>query len=378
MKALRTLSCMTIFCLSQYIISAQDLAQNTTTTTTTITATPTTGAPAAEPEVTQPVPFAISGYIDIYYRYAGNKAGSITSFTPQHDAFSLGMVNLLLTGQKGKVGYVADLGFGPRALEANYTDEGILQALKQLYLTYALNDKVKFTAGNFATYVGYESIDAPVNMNYSTAYMFSKGPFFHTGIKADFTLSSKLSAMVGVFDDTDFKFDQISKKHVGAQLTYASGKFKGILNFLSGREAEDSLRNNKTLGHQIDFVGTLAVSDKTSLGVNLTNKFAVTPEATSDKTSQWRGAALYFNQAVSDAFTLSLRGEVFDDPDGLIFGVADNSVKEITLTGNWKLHGLNIMPEIRYDFASEKIFADGDGGSVSSYPSFLIAAYYKF
>lgn len=355
MGMLRTLSCVAFLC-----IATAGLTQDTTART-------------------YAIPFTISGYIDAYYRYAGNKVGSLTSFTPTHDAFSLGMANLVLSGQKGKVGYLVDLGIGPRALEANYTDQGILQALKQLYLTYALHEKVKLTLGNFATFVGYESIDAPLDKQYSTGYLFSKGPFFHTGLKADYIISPKWSAMLGIFDDTDSKFDVISKKHIGTQLTYDNGRFKSVVNFLSGREREDSVRTHKTLGHQIDWVGTYQITTKTALGLNLTNKFAVQPEsALPHKSAQWRGVACYFNQTISNAFTLALRGEWVDDADGLLFGTSGNKVKEITLTGNWSVSSLMIMPEIRWDFASEPIFVDYRGSMVSSYPSFLMAAYYKF
>ena len=34
--------------------------------------------------------------------------------------------------------------------------------------------------------------------------MFSYGPFSHTGIKADFTLSEKTSLMLAVMNQTDF------------------------------------------------------------------------------------------------------------------------------------------------------------------------------
>ena len=80
---------------------------------------------------------------------------------------------------------VADLGFGKRAEEFSYNDEATRFAIKQLYLTYAPWENVKFTAGSWATHVGYELVDAHLNRNYSMSYMFSNGPFFHTGVKTD-------------------------------------------------------------------------------------------------------------------------------------------------------------------------------------------------
>ena len=45
--------------------------------------------------------------------------------------------------------------------------------------------------GKWFTHVGYELSDAYLNRNYSMDYMFSYGPFFHTGIKMDVTAKQK-------------------------------------------------------------------------------------------------------------------------------------------------------------------------------------------
>ena len=55
----------------------------------------------------------------------------------------------------------------PRAKEFAYTDEGITQAIKQLYVSYSPAEWLKFTAGSWATHVGYELVDPQLNRNYS-------------------------------------------------------------------------------------------------------------------------------------------------------------------------------------------------------------------
>ncbi len=316
----------------------------------------------------------ISGYVDLYYRYADNALGSMTSFTETSDAFSLGMANVLLSTQKGRFGFVTDLGFGPRAIAADGNADNILAAVKQIYLTYTPTTKLKITAGNFATFVGYESIDATVNPIYSTSYLFSKGPFYHTGLKADYTFSDKWSAMAGLFNDTDSKFDAVKGKHVGAQLTFLQGDFKTALNYLGGRE--DNTIGSKRHGHQLDITTTWTLNPKWSLGLNASDKMLVLPEP--DRTYDWKALALYANYGFSDLFSLSFRGEVFDDGDGVIFGITDNQVMEFTLAGNIKVDGFTLIPEIRLDTASEPTFSDGKEGFTRSVASALIAAVYKF
>jgi len=334
-------------------------------------ATSTTAAPV--PELAKPT-VDISGYVDLYYRYADNELGSVTSFTETSNAFTLGMANLLLSTQKGKFGFVADLGFGPRAINANGNAGSILAAIKQMYVTYAPTDKFKLTAGNFATFVGYESIDPIANPIYSASYLFSKGPFYHTGMKADYTFTDKFSAMVGVFNDTDSKFDDVKGKHLGAQLTFLQGGFKTALNYLGGRE--DNTIGSKRNGHQLDLTTIWTLTSKWSLGLNASQKTLVLPET--DRTTDWKAAALYVNYGFSNLFSLSFRGEVFDDSDGIIFGVANNKVMEFTLAGNIKVDGFTLIPEIRLDSSAEPTFNDGKDGLTKSVASALIAAVYKF
>src|SRR4030095_2620620 len=130
-----------------------------------------------EPE-TEKKPFlTITGSADVYYKYdfAKTKANSFTSFTKTQNAFALGMASVKFEHKSDKVGFVADLGFGNRAQEFAYNDQGITQAIKQLYISYSPAEWIKFTAGSWATHVGYELVDPQLNRNYSMSYMFTNG-----------------------------------------------------------------------------------------------------------------------------------------------------------------------------------------------------------
>lgn len=111
----------------------------------------------------------ITGSADVYYKYdfAKIRQNSLTSFTQTQNQFSLGMASVKFDYSFGKTKMVADLGFGQRAKEFTYTDEGIIQAVKQLYISYSVTDELKLTAGSWATHVGYELLDPQYNRNYS-------------------------------------------------------------------------------------------------------------------------------------------------------------------------------------------------------------------
>lgn len=317
--------------------------------------------------------FQISGFVDAYFASSFNEQPFPTSFTETNNSFTLGMANVVLS-REGKVGFVADIAVGPRAEVANGYSGTTLSAIKQLFVTYSPTEKLTFTAGNFGTHVGYEVIDAPANLNYSTSYMFSNGPFYHTGLKADFAVAEGIGLMAGVFNDTDAKIDEVPGKHFGAQLSIEKGDLAAYVNYIGGKDDFISA-DTAVLGNQIDLTATYQVSDAFGLGLNATTKI-VSAEGTEDQT--WSGAALYLNYAFSDAFTLAARGEYIADADGLILGAADNSISSFTLSGNFHIGGLTFIPEFRIDSAKQDVFLDADGKETNSNPAFILAAVYSF
>jgi len=154
--------------------------------------------------------------------------------------FALGMANVVgsFESKDGKVGAVADLVFGPRGEDATFLspflrEGGSSNIVNQLYVYWNVSEKVKLTFGNFNTFLGYEVISPVGNFNYSTSYLFSYGPFSHTGIKADFTFSEDLTGMLAIMNNTDqTEFNIDNDYTLGAQLGY-KGQF---LNLLYGKQ----------------------------------------------------------------------------------------------------------------------------------------------
>jgi hypothetical protein len=339
--------------------------------------TDTTAAPA----------FKLSGSADVYYKYNlnGNNTDNKTSFTNSHNSFELGMVSLKVEHSFKKGSVVADLGFGKRAGEFSYNDEpgssnGLSMAIKQLYVSYELTDKIKISLGSYATHIGYELVDAYANRNYSMSYMFSNGPFFSTGVKADIALTSSLSAMVGVFNPTDLKSVSLnSHKYIGAQLGFAPAEtpVKLYLNYLEGKDTF-GIQN-----HQVDLVATYQINPVLGLGYNGTySTYSDThmPKSNRDNANWW-GSALYVNLDFTDKLGLTLRGEYFSDKDALkVFSAVPEGGDVVagTLTFNYKAGNLTIMPEFRLDKASADIFNKKNGTPYDMTSNVLLAATYQF
>ena len=57
---------------------------------------------------------------------------------------------------------------------------------------------------NFNTFLWYEVISPVDNFHYSTTYLFSYGPFSHTGLKVDYAMSNDQSLILAIMNPTDF------------------------------------------------------------------------------------------------------------------------------------------------------------------------------
>ena len=324
-------------------------------------------------------PLTLSGSVDGYYRYNFHNAkdsgrtNNFTSFTNSQNSFELGMASLKADYNTGKVQGVIDVGFGRRAEEFSYNDEGTLAAIKQAYVAYAPSDHVKFTMGKWATHVGYEMLDAYLNRNYSMDYMFSYGPFFHTGLKADITVNSNFGFMVGVANPTDIVSASFAKKSFLGQIHLASSnnKISGYLNYVGGKDLSDASIN------QFDAVITGTGSSKFSIGYNGTVK-SVKPSGGSDSKSWW-ASALYFNYDPTSVLGLTLRGEYFGDKKG-VAGFGTN-LYDVTLSAGIHIDNLTIVPEFRLDGARDPIFyknSDTVSPTAKTTGSFILGAHFHF
>lgn len=342
----------------------------------------TSGTVATPDEEKKEPTLTITGSVDGYYKYdfAKTKANSLTSFTQTHNSFALGMASVKFEHKGTKVSAVADLGFGPRARDFSYTDEGITQAIKQLYVSYSPADWVKFTFGTWATHVGYELLDPQLNRNYSMSYMFTNGPFSHTGFKAEFS-KGKHGAMVGIANATDFRIPPegfINKKFFIAQYSFsATDNIKLYLNYAGGQQPDTSKSS------QFDAVITAKVSDKFNVGYNGTVSSTQVWDGVKNLDSKsWWGSALYLNFDPASWFGLTLRGEYFSDKNqfkAFSSATEGGNIFSTTLSANFKTGGFIFIPEFRLDNASKEVlFVDKDGAFTKSAASFLVAAVYSF
>lgn len=316
------------------------------------------------------------GSADLYYKYdfSGHN-NSFTSFTRSHDSFELGMASIEASHKLDKASVFVDLGFGNRASEFTFNDADITFMIKQLYVTYDFTPSFKIIAGSFTTHLGYELLDAVDNKNYSMSYAFTNGPFFNTGIKAQYT-SGKYSFMLGVSDPTDFKTTieaGSNQKAFFGQVAYSGTTESAYFNFTTGSMNPISSKNRT----QFDFVGTKKISDKLSLSFNGTYAL-VKDDFDSTLDGNWFALIGYANYALKPKLNLAYRLEYFDDKDAVLGMVGNGNVWGNTLSLNFKEGNLTFIPEFRYDLSRQDIFVDSNKIPTRASAYLLLATTYSF
>jgi hypothetical protein len=370
---------------------------------------------AQEEEEEEPKGITFSGSADVYFRKNLNAPSKgefaqapATSFG-NLNGFSLGMVNLVSAYEGKKVGFVADLVFGPRGEDAVFGSPmygggfaGSSQIVNQLYVYWSVSDAVTLTLGNFNTYLGYEVISPTGNFNYSTSYMFSYGPFSHTGLKADFALTDKWSFMAAVMNPTDMtEFNAFDSYTLGAQLGYATDQGSTYLNFLYGDQdgrlnTDFPLTSGQFSGGntmQVDLTTGYNLSDAVYLGLNATYNSVSGGQLyngstiidVDDDAYGFYGVAGYLQATTSEKFALGARAEYFSVYNSGLEGVVglnndgDGNVFALTLSGNAKISkNLMLIPEVRIDTMKEDFFLNRTLGASKNLSSFLLAAVFSF
>lgn len=323
----------------------------------------------------------ISGSVDVYYKYDFNQqaTNNKTSFTNSHNSFELGTARVKIEHTTSKLDMVAELAFGKRAEEFSYNDANTIAAIRQLYVSYSPWKNIKFTAGDWATHFDNEIFEPDANRNYSMSYMFTYGPFFHTGAKAEATFG-KHGFMLGVANPNDYKSLNDAKKYVIAQYSFSpNDKFKAYINYFAGQRPADSAKVS-----QLEAILTQKFSDKFNMlyiGSIAFNKHQQAGKYEASK--NWWCSGLYFNYDPTSLFGLTLRSEYFnDDKQQNVFALnpdGGGSVFETTLSANFRIDNLVIIPELRFENASKEIYTKSNGvTSTKTDGNFLIAVVYHF
>ena len=276
--------------------------------------------------------------------------------------------------------------------------------MTQAYASYATGS-LTVIGGKFATLAGAELITSPSNKNYTHSWMFGWGPYTHTGLRATYAASDKVTLIAGVNNGWDQVNSTTSSKtaELGLDIT-PSSLFSLATTYYQGKENAQILQNGTTpvggVGNRkyLDMVGTLNATEKLNFVFDYANgsqgNAAIPGAAGSVGTAKWDSLALYANYQISDTWRFSYRNESFNDRDGYRSNLTGNSLLDIpyilgtpvaqrlksnTFTvGYIPIKNVELRGEIRFDKSSQNAFLQPDGTGRSTQNTYAMDAVYQF
>ena len=336
----------------------------------------------------------LNGFFAASYSYNFNRPASMTNqlrvFDFDDNTFKLDEFELVAQHAVAKPrdsGFRVDLTLGgsePRiaASPGLFRDDSSRAGdidVHQAFASYVapLGSGLRIDAGKFITGHGYEVIDGydGWNDNATRSLLFGYAiPFTHVGVRASYTVSPRVAGTVMVVNGWDVARDNNRSKSVGAQLALIPLASLSLI--VSGMVGPERAGNNADPRSLLDLVVILKPRGRLTLGANA--DWGVETNAVGPgQDGRWSGIAGYLRFAITDAFALSLRGESFDDPDGMRTGAAQ-TVGELTATPELRLTPhFRVRGDVRVDRSNRRVF-ETSGGFTRTQPTLMIEAIHAF
>lgn len=319
----------------------------------------------------------VNGFASTSYAYNFNRPATRLNahrvFDFDDDTFKLDVVELVAqhsVASPREGGFRVDLALGgsvPRVSAASglfrdpVTGVGQDVDIQQAYASYIapLGPGLRVDVGKFITSCGSEVIEGYDGWNDEATHSFLFGyaiPFTHTGARAAYGFSPRVSVTAMVVNGWDDATDNNRAKTAGAQLALAPATSLSLL--LNGLIGAERPGDDRDLRSVLDGVLTVKAGPRLSLGLNADFGRERVPGGGH---VSWSGIAGWARWQGTPRFALSARGESFDDADGVRTGTRQ-SLAEATLTPELRVTPhLVLRGDLRVDHSSRDVFATSSG-----------------
>ncbi len=289
-------------------------------------------------------------------------------FSKDPAAGAIGYKVKVAAGETAKLIHASGLGTQPTGT-ANPESFDITEA----YVSYLapLGKGLRFDVGKMGTFIGAEVIEALDNPNYSRSFLYNYAePLTHTGVKASYVFTDNVNAALFLVNGWDNATDNNKCKSAGVSVNIAAGDpFSAYINYLQGPEQADNNHDKRSL---LDLVATIKPIKPLAIILNYDNG---KEDAGSSSSVKWSGFSGIVKFDINDMYSISVRGESFDDKDGVRTGTIQK-LTEFTVTPEIRLAGgLVVRPEYRHDSSNKESFYNGTKKSQDTY---ALAAMYRW
>lgn len=325
-------------------------------------------------------PVTIGGFVDTYFSWnfarPQGHTNRLRNFDLTENQFVVSVAEVDFQKTASPIGFriEASVGSAPDVIHSGSSES--LKFVQQAYLTAVLPIGAGLTvdAGKFVTHMGFETIKAKDNFNYSRSFLFAWAiPYYHLGVRASYPLRDNLAITLHLCNGWNHVTAN-SGKTLGATFSYTpTPSLSLVANWIGGPEQPDSVGSE--FRHVFEGILTLQATDQLALGMD--GMYGT--ESSAGGTPTWKGVALYGRYGLSANSFLSARAEVYSDPQGFTTGLAQD-LKEVTLTYEYRfLANLMARAEYRYDWSTSTAFDEDAGpGSRSNQSTLGLACIVMF
>jgi hypothetical protein len=277
------------------------------------------------------------GCVDAYYGWYSDSLGpgAIQKFptsAPKHNTIGLNMAMIAARFNNGKIRSNLAIHYGDIPATAW---SGQFNFLQEANAGIRLSKNIWFDAGFFRTHIGFESIQPRENIASSIAATTYFEPYYLSGAKLTFQLSSKLTFQLNAFNGFNTFEENNSNKAVGFSLNYeiAPNAFISWNNITCNEAPDGALKQTRIYSNL--YGGYKA--KKFDLAVegnygyqqhsNLTNSNNPAHMSSGLIAIKWKPASIPVYPY--------LRGEIFEDSNEILTGPVENALHQLV--------GINMM-----------------------------------
>ena len=272
------------------------------------------------------------------------------------------MANLVASYEGERVGFVADLAYGPRADQAiNPNAAQNNSVINQMYMYWNVNENTTVTMGRFNTFIGFERISPVDNFNCSMSHAFTFGPRNHNGLMFDFKYANNWALKLAVMNPMEITDSNTTGDYsVGFQIS--NGNLK--LGFVHSQKSRF-----------IDLISGFDISENFYMGLNAQFANYKDGELNGRIDDSYTSLSIYPQITSSETFSWGMRLEYISFGD-----FSDDKINVIspTLTANFQIDDLTIKPELRLDSSNQDLFINNNVSPTGTLSSFVLGAVYKF
>jgi hypothetical protein len=334
-------------------------------------------APAAEAEAPAGPTVKVNGYFEgnysLNFNNPSNRINNYRSFDSRSDTFTLQAAQVDVQASYGAAGVRAAFWMGSAAnwfwlpLEpaaaggsaAAPTGPDAFRFLQQAYASYnaPIGNGLLIEAGVFLSHVGVEATPSKDNFNWTRSNLYNNLPFYHTGVRATYALSDKLTVMGMFANGWNSVVDGNENKSFSAMLTYKPVSELAIgLTYFGGVERAYTIgtQTYEPWRHLFDLWVTYDATSNLSFQLQADGGM----EQSDAGTHSWAAGSLAARLKLTDWLYVAGRGDIFTEnaPSVDVMGTQIEAPRMFLLAGKRNISAtgtLDFRPADQFSFRVE-------------------------